>query len=647
MGRYVLALCLVGGALEAGAATVTKGYSTQLELDGAPEPGADRTLAGSGAPLGPGVHVELWRVAPAAAAAAESVASVRAIDGAFRFDGVDVEEGESYYVTLSRSWNFNTDGDAEGWDRLTTNVRIDVSGGTLKARITGVDPHFFNFFEYDSNLYRVVEVRIRNPAPAVFPEPPPPRQNMSILWGDFSDAGRPPTFVNLHAAEIPSESQSFETIMIPLNAGELKVVPPPVEFDQDGLWASGLRESLRIDPLDPGSPSAIGLDFEIDFIRIREDFRLEFHSAGDPSGIGRFHDVADVSISGGFLSCSVLDGPSVDPFLLFGFETGRIESGYFSRFVIGMDNPLIEPRQGSLGVLFDDDNSSGYIDAITGSLQVSEIASSFVGRRDLVMVLDDQTTPIGEWTADGRVPVKGLQVNFAAAVSPGDRIRIDYLGFIPENPYGPSDPVVARFPNLPPVAVIVSDPDPAEVFLENGAARIVLDGGQSDDGDGGTQELSYWWDVVSGPAAVIIDRPDEPLVEAILCGAGEFVLRLTVSDGELSDAADIVVLVRSESERILRERIERRIERLEEGIDRIEAKIRRLEGEIAQLKAKVDALKAELPVLAGRKARKAERTIAGLEDAIGRKMECIEKKKQMIERKEEKIAALEDRLRAL
>lgn len=61
--------------------------------------------------------------------------------------------------------------------------------------------------------------------------------------------------------------------------------------------------------------------------------------------------------------------------------------------------------------------------------------------------------------------------------------------------------------NSPPTASIVMvDPetsfqllDPAEVFTLCGSARLIFRGGNSDDGDGGLQELSYEWFVISGP----------------------------------------------------------------------------------------------------------------------------------------------------
>ena len=536
MGRVslIVLFCVCSVGLEA--QIFTKGYPTQLTLD-ALEPGPDQTITGVGAPGGPGIYVELWRVPPGTAAA-ESVASVAVnLQGNFGFPGIDVAAGEHYFVTLSRSWQFNTVGDAEGWGETTTNdVSLEVSGGVLNVTIDGLDPHFFNSFDYDSDFYRVIEIRLRNPAVAAYVDPA--FQDMGIYWGDFVST------VNLDFSGIPHEAASFETIMIPMNVGEVRIQPGPFTLEVDGLWATGLHDVLRIDPLDTVDPSAVGTVFEIDYIRIREDYRLEFDSFDDPMGIGMFSDMTSVVISDGILSYTA--DSAANPFLSFGFATGKFESQYFTNFVIGMDNPA--GGQSSVSVLFNDDNSGiSYIDPVNGTLQIAEFVSSVSGRQDVAMVMDEHTSPPGEWTADGRAPVKGLQVNLPVPPTAADEVRIDYLGFVPANPYGPSDPVFIPYPNNPPVAVIVSTPDPAVVTLEGNdpSAHVMCDASQSDDGDGGTQGLTYQWRAVSGPAGISIDQPDQTVTEVSFTEVGEYVVQLTVDDGEAVDSTEIALNVKN------------------------------------------------------------------------------------------------------
>lgn len=149
------------------------GYSTSLNLDGPIEAGMNQTLTGGGAPASSaGVYVELWRCQPNTTQA-ESVQSVAVEPGGFySFVGVDVEEGENYFVTLSRSWHFNTDNNAENWNSdVSIDSTLEVSNGTLKIRARDgngdgwIDPYFRNNFAYNSEYYRVIEIRLRNPAP--------------------------------------------------------------------------------------------------------------------------------------------------------------------------------------------------------------------------------------------------------------------------------------------------------------------------------------------------------------------------------------------------------------------------------------------------------------------------------------------------
>jgi hypothetical protein len=104
--------------------------------------------------------------------------------------------------------------------------------------------------------------------------------------------------------------------------------------------------------------------------------------------------------------------------------------------------------------------------------------------------------------------------------------------------------VPASAGNRPPVARIVPDPDPPVVTLEGGSAAVVLDGSSSDDGDGGSQELTYTWAKVIGPAGYEIAAPDGESTRVAFTAAGEYIFRLTVSDGADSDSAEETVTVR-------------------------------------------------------------------------------------------------------
>ncbi|MCZ6795961.1 MAG: hypothetical protein O7J95_20325 [Planctomycetota bacterium] len=447
----------------------TRGYAARLELEGPIPVGSGQTIAGSGAPQGPGIYVELWRV-PAAGARAESVASLPvdpAAGGSFAFAGVDVGVGDCFYATLSRSWQFSSDGDPEGWDaEVSPDVGLEVSGGTLKLTIQDGDGDSLrdafvqSFFDYDPSRYRVVEIRLRNPADAFTLDPP--RDNLlGLSWGAPLGETR-----NEHDAPIPGDMEGFQTILIPMNVGERRVVPGPVEDGVDGLWDTGtLNNALRIDPLEdlPAGVDAFdGVVFEIDHIRLREDYRLEFHD--DLQGIDLTSDITAFDTVDGFLTYEVADVGNVlfpgpdgfdDPFFANSRVAGALDTGYFTRFALGYDNVRIarsfaDPDGESvwfLALLFADRDSDGFWDdggpPGETALQYALALAPAVGRVDGVAVLDDLTfDPIGgtpnpgEWTEDGAVSL--VRFDLPDAATTGDHLEIDYIGFIPADPSGPS-----------------------------------------------------------------------------------------------------------------------------------------------------------------------------------------------------------------
>ena len=105
--------------------------------------------------------------------------------------------------------------------------------------------------------------------------------------------------------------------------------------------------------------------------------------------------------------------------------------------------------------------------------------------------------------------------------------------------------------NYRPTATIATDPDPADLVLENGRAVVVLDGSASDDGDGGEQGLTFEWEQTSGPDSVIAS-PDEAITEVEFVEPGRYRYRLTVNDGELSAIDRVTVDVEDGAPRFIR-----------------------------------------------------------------------------------------------
>ena len=81
---------------------------------------------------------------------------------------------------------------------------------------------------------------------------------------------------------------------------------------------------------------------------------------------------------------------------------------------------------------------------------------------------------------------------------------------------------------------------PTRLSMTAGAVQFV--GTASDDGFPAGQ-LTYSWTTVTGPAVVAFDSPSALSSIAHFTAAGDYVIRLEVSDGELTSGADLVVIV--------------------------------------------------------------------------------------------------------
>ncbi len=527
MGRFQRSLALVAASLLLPAAVQAQapaaGYLTQLVLDGPTSPGPDQTITGSGAPFGPGVFVELWKTSPGSGVA-ESVQSVEVmLDGRFRFEHVDVLAGEHYHVTMSRSWHFNNDGDTEGWNGNTSlDTVFEVSGGTLKISMRdgnrdGIrDPYMTRFFSYVPSAHRVIEIRYRHMSafePNIF----------AVFWGAPWDQK-----ISYHLADTPSNMTDFQTMLIPMNVGENQATPTSGS-DMDGLWTDQpMNDSLRIDPLNglPRNDDTFdGLVFEIDYIRIREDYRMDFNMPGDFSGLTTLQGFDSISVSDGFMSYTA---STAQPQATCDFFTGALESGHFTRFFMGCHNNVTMTDMGHMAFRFNDrDSGDTYMDD-GGTLQLAQGDVELSGRRDVTEMVDNMTSPAGEWTEDGAVSVRGMSFDLPQLLSATDEMRVDYMGFTSSDPYGPSNVM----PNNSPVAVIMSDPSPAAVVLDaNGMAGLVLDGSGSSDGDGEVQHLTFLWSKVSGPAGDGMDFNDQEVINVSFTAPGSYVYRLDVDDG--------------------------------------------------------------------------------------------------------------------
>lgn len=107
-------------------------------------------------------------------------------------------------------------------------------------------------------------------------------------------------------------------------------------------------------------------------------------------------------------------------------------------------------------------------------------------------------------------------------------------------------------PDNPPIARIVSTPDPAVVQLQDGFALVILDASSSDDGEGGDADLVYQWQKISGPDGDNIGRPNKESTAINFTQAGDYTYEVTVSDGNGQDTARANITVEGAPEDVFR-----------------------------------------------------------------------------------------------
>jgi hypothetical protein len=134
-------------------------------------------------------------------------------------------------------------------------------------------------------------------------------------------------------------------------------------------------------------------------------------------------------------------------------------------------------------------------------------------------------------------------LSFPANTVTAEVLKIELLPCLdPECPGGgDGNPILSALevtssPNRAPTARIVASA--SEVTLMAGTAEVMLDGSTSDDGDGGTQGLSYEWSKLAGPALDAIESPLAAVTRVTFTQAGDYRYQLFVNDGQPVDNTD-------------------------------------------------------------------------------------------------------------
>ncbi|MBI4600786.1 MAG: hypothetical protein HY721_02385 [Planctomycetes bacterium] len=222
------------------------------------------------------------------------------------------------------------------------------------------------------------------------------------------------------------------------------------------------------------------------------------------------------------------------------------------------EDTQIEPASGS--------GSTAKDRSASGSQYTQGFAHESYGTRFLELIRDATIAATGKVLGPGG-PIAGATVRVLEAggevlvrrsfstgvytvprlrLRPGASYRLEASapGLLPVTTALTVDPARARTgldislaANRPPTARIAVRPS-SEVRLEGGSASVTLDGSASDDGDGGTQGLTYFWQKAGGPAGGEPESPTAPSTRVTFAAAGIHVYRLAVDDGQAASSAD-------------------------------------------------------------------------------------------------------------
>ncbi len=109
-------------------------------------------------------------------------------------------------------------------------------------------------------------------------------------------------------------------------------------------------------------------------------------------------------------------------------------------------------------------------------------------------------------------------------------VQIDYVA-VREGVHAPSSTLCAPCDNNRPTATIVAS-DTTVTLSGGGTASVHLDGSGSDDGDGGSQGLSYRWAKLGGPTGDTIATSGASETDVEFTAVGTYIYGLGVNDGE-------------------------------------------------------------------------------------------------------------------
>ncbi len=178
-------------------------------------------------------------------------------------------------ANASVTWEFNTDGDAEGWTAWHSMSLTGTSGGVLSLNMTGSDPYFgSSIFNADAAANPYVVIRMKETAEGT----------AQLFWGTVAENG----MTEAKSTRFPTgNANTWQTHIIDLTA--------------HAEWTGTIRQ-LRIDPAG-GDTGSVDVDFVrvVPFSEVPPSLRVDSFTTTDQVvvGVGDTIDVAATIANGG------------------------------------------------------------------------------------------------------------------------------------------------------------------------------------------------------------------------------------------------------------------------------------------------------------------------------------------------------------
>ena len=363
---------------------------------------------------------------------------------------VGLSFGDVLTAIPARVWNFNADGDAEGW--FSPNNSPVVTGGVLNVtQSAGAGSNLTLAFNgtglVDPNVLRVLEIGYRY-AGAVAPP--------GVVLTNSNNGG--PLGPSWTPTPAPSPSAGFRSDLVDLSAtwGVNQSVTPNLGWtgtvNQIGFGFNG---------------ASAGNTFALDFVRLRETFRFDFPYDGDTQGMSPGPNSTITGVADGVLSAGTQttnSSISIEP--SFQNINPNVYSVYNAKMIQNSDAAL-QPVQ-ITGVGFYHNGWTGYA---PGFAQSAVYPASYGNP----VVATINLAGVSEWNQPQVAINLGNDLMYAPQAT--DSVQVDYIEFAPATVIGDAAPVTVGGIVIPVAATETRTQSQAGYPLLSGSTQVVKTGG--------------------------------------------------------------------------------------------------------------------------------------------------------------------------